>query len=104
MSRLGTVWVAPGEGATLRQLIEFAGANGQRTSVFRLWDLSGAQPDDVLTGAMFDRRTNLRLTGERWQPYDTERLESPSLHVVPANACPICLNNPCDCEGAEVAP
>lgn len=72
MSRLGTTWVAPGEGSTLGALRFAAGIP--------------VQAHDS------ERRTNLLLTGEPWREYDTERLAA--VEVVPLGAWPftgVCL-------------
>jgi len=59
---LGTEWVAPGQGSTVRELLDVA-------------------PSRIIDGAewsqlkpVLDRPTSLRLNGEELQPYDLERI------------------------------
>lgn len=61
--RLGTYWVAPGQGATVTELREaFTAATPDST----VW------PKAISSG--YGQRTNLALTGRPLQPYDLERI------------------------------
>lgn len=68
--RLGTVWVAPGEGSPWRELYE----------AFNYWSSTAVQqafPPDAPIGSNPDLcRTNLLLTGAPIQDYDRQRWES----------------------------
>jgi len=59
---LGTVWVAPGDGATVRELIDVAPSNVIDTAEFHM-----LKP-------LLNRRTSLELTKERIREYDIERI------------------------------
>ena len=70
---LGTVWVAPGEGATISQLrlalTTARAVGGDRRMAESALDLLGSRMD-------VQARTRLALTGEFLQSYDCDRIQA----------------------------